>query len=77
MLACDLASHFAMAYPAGITDTQEAYLSLKHYAGQHNVLRLYSDGAGELISTAKLLGWNHDKYLPYLHSNNGITERRN
>ena len=77
MLAYDLATHFVMAYPIGFKDIQEAYLALKHYAGQQKILRFYSARGGELISVAKLLRWLHDKSLPYLHSNSGIIERRN
>ena len=77
MLTYDLGTHFAQAYPTGMKDTQEAYLSLKHFAGLQKVVRIYSDRAGELSNAAKMLKWIHDKSLPYLHANNGIIERRN
>ena len=35
----DLHSHFVMPYPQGFKSTTEAYVSLKHYAGQQKVLR--------------------------------------
>ena len=77
MFAYDLGTHFVMACPKGCKDTIEAFMSLKHYAGQQNVIRFYSDGGGELVSAAKALKLNRDRSLLHSHSNNGISERRN
>ena len=41
MLVYDLGTHFVMAYPTGFKDTDEAYMTLKHYAGQQKVTRVH------------------------------------
>ena len=75
MLLYDLGTSWPDAFASANKDVEESVWAMNQFAGTDAMSSFYSDCSGELVRSAKRLGWMHRTSIPYHSKTNGRIER--
>ena len=75
MVIYDLGTSWSDCFASGNNNTEEAVWAMQQFSGPFPIESFYSDCAGEVIRSAKRMGWMHRPAVPHHSKTNGRVER--